>query len=158
LDSLSFGGFGISLLEGIADEYPKSARVDFTLLDDYTAIMGGRTLPVCLYFILRRTVAYYTTKDIHKSGLLTNALSLFNLINLSDLSIPLLPRAMWEPGPWSSLVPNLEARNCNKYLGLQLIYIIQNTLYHTSAIYSAHVESISWPIRCVSGYILEVAE
>jgi hypothetical protein len=110
LDTLSFGGFGISLIEGIADEYPKCARVDFTLLDDYTAIMGRRTLPVCLQFILGRMVAYYTTKDIYKSGLLTNTLSLFNLINLSDLSIPLLPRTMWEPGPWSSLIPSLEAR------------------------------------------------
>jgi hypothetical protein len=127
---VSFGGFGISLIEGIADEYPKCVRVDFTLLDDYAAIMGRRTLPVCLWFMLGRTVAYYTIKDIHKSGILTNALSLFSLINLSDLSIPLLPRTMWEPGPWSSLVPSLEAR-----IRANIWYCsLRDTEYHLSHI------------------------
>lgn len=63
-------------------------------------------------------------------GLLSNTLALYHLSQLSDVCVPLLPHTMWQSSKWQDLVPGL-----------------QNVPYHLSALYAAHIESVTWPIR-----------
>jgi hypothetical protein len=147
-DTSSFAGFINSFVVSLRDEAVKLPYLVFPLLSD--SVSRQNDIHDVAYFLTVVIMCSYNRFQNRGMRLIINdALYLRTLSEISSMSVPIQAPSVWPSEAWYKCFET-DVRASHIYFIPTCVLSTTNqrdSLYHTSAILSAHLESSTFPIR-----------